>query len=114
VGAEHGVGPPLQFGQPGGVGVAVQADPAGRRGSARGSGIEGLGDSPGEFLEPGGEVQVGVQPGLVEPFVESADLAAQVGDLGGQGGQALAQSAGRRISGRVGGHGFLPSSSAYR
>jgi hypothetical protein len=55
-----------------------------------------------------------VQSGLVEPFVEGADLAAQVGDLGGQGGQALAQGAGRGVSGRVGGHDGLLSSSAYR
>ena len=80
----------------------------------RGSGIEGVGDSPGEFLEPGGEVQAGVEPGLVEPGVEGADLAAQVSDLGGQGGQDLAQSAGRGVRGRVRGRDFLPSSSAYR
>jgi hypothetical protein len=94
--AEHGVGPPQQVGQLSVVDVAVQADPIRRGGSARGSSVEGVGDSPGEFLEPGGEVQVGVEPGLVEPFVEGADLTAQVSDLGGQGGQALAQSAGAR------------------
>ena len=103
-----------QVGQLGVVGVAVQADPVGRGGSARGSGVEGVGDGLGQLLEPGGQVQVGVKPGLVEPFVEGADLAAQVSDLRGQGGQALAQSAGRGVSGRVRGHGFLPSSSAYR
>ena len=92
------------------VGVAVQADPVGRGGSARGSGVEGVGDGLGQVLEPGGQVQVGVKPGLVEPFVEGVDLAAQVSDLYGQGGQALAQSAGRRVSGRVRGHGCLPSS----
>ena len=44
----------------------------------------------------------------------SADLAAQVRELRGQGGQALAQSAGRGFRGRVRGHDALPSSSAYR
>jgi hypothetical protein len=61
--AEHGVGPPLQVGQPCVVDVAVQADPAGRGGPARGSGIEGVGDGLGQLVEPGGQVQVGVQPG---------------------------------------------------
>jgi hypothetical protein len=83
-------------------------------GPARGSGVEGVGDSPGEFFEPGGQVQIGVQPGLVEPFVDGLHLAAQVGELCGQGSQALAQSAGRGVSGRFRGHGVLPSSSAYR
>jgi hypothetical protein len=86
----------------------------GRGGPARGSGIEGVGDGLGQLVEPSGQVQVGVQPGQVEPFVEGADLAAQVSDLGGQGGQALAQNPGRRVSGRIGGHDGLPSSSAYR
>jgi hypothetical protein len=45
-------------------------------------------------LEPVGQVQVGAEPGLVEPFVDGANLPAQVGELRGQGGQALAQSAG--------------------
>ena len=112
--AEHGVGPPPQVGQLSVVGVAVQADPVRGGGSARGSGVEGVGDGLGQFLEPGGQVQVGVEPGLVEPFVDGADLAAQVSDLRGQGGQALAQSTGRGVSGRVRGHDVLPSSSAYR
>jgi hypothetical protein len=80
----------LEVGQPRAVDVGVQADPGRGSGPARGSGVESIGDGPGEFLEPGGQVQAGVQPGLVEPFIEGADLAAQVGDLGGQGGQALA------------------------
>jgi hypothetical protein len=30
----------------------------------------------GQVLEPGGQVQVGVEPGLVEPVVDGPDLAA--------------------------------------
>ena len=96
------------------IGVAVQADPVRGGGSARGRGVERVGDRLGQVLEPGGQVQVSAEPGLVEPFVDGADLAAQVGELHGQGGQALAQSAGRGFRGRVRGHDFLPSSSAYR
>ena len=112
--AEHGLGPPPQVGQPGGVGVAVQADPVRGGGAARGSGVERVGDGLGQLLEPGGQVQVGVEPGLVEPGVDGVDLAAQGGDLHGQGSQALAQSAGRGLSRRGRGHDALPSSSAYR
>jgi hypothetical protein len=67
--AERGIGPPLQVGQPGGVGVAVQADPVRGGGSARGGGVERVGDGLGQFLEPSSQVQVGAEPGLVEPGV---------------------------------------------
>jgi hypothetical protein len=69
--AEHGVGPAPQVSQLGVVGVAIQADPVGCGGSARGSGSEGVGDGLGQLVETGGQIQVGVQPGLIEPFVES-------------------------------------------
>ena len=65
--AEHGVGPPPQVGQPRVVGVAVQADPVRGSGPARGGGVERVGDGLGQVLEPGGQVQVGAEPGLVEP-----------------------------------------------
>ncbi len=80
----------------------------------RGGGVERLGDRLGQVLEPGGQVQADAKPGLVEPGVDGADLAAQVSELRGQGGQALAQSTGRGFSGRGRGHDALPSSSAYR
>ena len=60
------------------------------------------------------QVQVGAEPGLVEPDVDGADLAAQGGELRGQGGQALAESARRGFSGQGPGHEFPPSMSAYR
>jgi hypothetical protein len=87
----------------------IQDGAAGPRG-----GVEGGGDGSGQVLEPVGQVQAGVQPGLVEPFVEDADLATQVSDLRGQGGQALAQSLGRGVVGLGRGHDGLPSNSAYR
>ena len=46
----------------------------------------------GEFLEASGEIQIADNPGAVEPLAEQRDLAAQGGDLGGQGGQAFAES----------------------
>jgi hypothetical protein len=55
-----------------------------------------------------------VQPGLVEPGIDGLHLTAQVGELCGQGGQALALSAGQGVSGPVRGHHVLLSSSAYR
>ena len=70
------------------------ADPRGAAASsARGGGLQRVGDSLGQVFEPGGQVQVGVEPGLVEPVVDGLDLAAQVSELRGQGGQALAESA---------------------
>jgi hypothetical protein len=111
---EHGVGPPTQVGQPGGVGVAVQADPVRGGGATSAGNVERVRDGLGQFLESCGEIEAGLEAGLVEPFVDGVDLAAEVGDLHGQRGQALAQSAGRRVSRRVGGHDDLPSSSAYR
>jgi len=75
-----------QVGQLGVVGVAVQADPVGCGGSARGSGSEGVGDGLGQLVETGGQVRIGVKPGLIEPFVESVEPAAQVSNLRGQGG----------------------------
>jgi len=67
--AEHGVGPLAQVGQPRMVSVAVQADPIRRGRPARSGGVEGVGDSLGQILEPGGQVQVGAEPGLIQPFV---------------------------------------------
>lgn len=52
------------------------------------------------------------EPGLVEPLVDRADLAAHVSDLDGQGGQALGEDTGRGLSGR--GHDLLPFSPAFR
>jgi hypothetical protein len=101
-----------QVGQLSVVGVAVQADPGRGGGPGRGRGVEGIGDRASQVFEPGGQVQVGVQPCLVEPVVKDAELAAQVSNLCGQSGQALAQSARREVGGRVRGHGFLPPSSA--
>ena len=91
-----------------------QADPVRGSGSARCGGVERVGDRLGQVLEPGGQVQVGAEPGLVEPFVNGADLAAQGGELRGQGGQALGESTRRGFSGRGRGHDFLSPSSAYR
>ena len=68
----------------------------------------------GQLFEPGGQVQVGAEPGPVESFVDGMHLAAQVSELAGQSGQALAQSARRGVSGQGRGHDVLPSSSAYR
>jgi hypothetical protein len=79
--AEHGVGPLPQLGQPRVVRVAVQADPERSGGPARGGRLQGVGDGLGQVLELGGQVQAGADPGLVEPFVDVADLAAQVRDL---------------------------------
>jgi hypothetical protein len=67
--------------QPGGVGIAVQADP-GWGGEAAGSGgAETVGDGLGEVFEPGSQVQGGAEPSLVEPFVNGVDLPTQVSDL---------------------------------
>ena len=75
----------------GGVGVAVQADPV--RGGGRGArGVERVGYGLGQVLEPVGQVQAGVDPGLVEPGVDGVDLAAQGSNLDGQGSQVLVWS----------------------
>jgi hypothetical protein len=112
--AKHGIGPPPQIRQPRVIGVAVQADPGRGSRSARGGGVERIGDGLGQVLEPGNQVQIGAEPSPIEPGVDDADLAAQVRELRSQGGQALGQSAGRGFGGRSRGHGFLPSGSAYR
>jgi len=51
--------------------------------------------------------------GILE-ICKRPDLAAQVSELCGQGGEALTQSAARGFSGRDRGHDALPSNSAYR
>ena len=86
--------PPPQLGQPRVVGVVVQADPVRSGRPALGGGVERVGDGLGQFLQPGGQVQADAEPGLVEPDVDGAALAAQVSELRGQGSQALVQSAG--------------------
>jgi hypothetical protein len=80
----------------------------------RGGGLQRTGHGLGQVLEPGGQVHLGAEPGLIEAGVDGADLAAQVSELRGQGGQALAQSTGRGFSRRIRGHDVLSSSSAYR
>ena len=60
------------------ISVAIQADPVRGSRSVRGRGVERSGDGPGQVLEPVGQFQVSAEPGLVEPFVDGADLAAQV------------------------------------
>jgi hypothetical protein len=99
--AQHGIGPAPQLGQSRVAGVAVQTDPVWGGGPAGGGGVKRVGDGPGQVLEPGGQVHLGAEPGLVEPVVDGVDLAAQVSKLCGQRSQALAQSAGRRFSGRA-------------
>jgi hypothetical protein len=70
--AEDGVGPPPQVGQPRVVGVAVQANPVRSTWPVRGRGVERLGDRLRQVLEPGGQVQIATEPGLVEPGTEQA------------------------------------------
>jgi hypothetical protein len=48
-----------------------------------GGGVECVGDGLSQLVEPVGQVQVRAEPGLVEPGVDGADLAAQGGDLRG-------------------------------
>ena len=55
------------------AGVAVQADPVRGGGPAGRSGIERVGDGLGQVLQPGGQVQVAAESGLVEPGVDHAD-----------------------------------------
>jgi hypothetical protein len=84
------------------VGLAVQADPVRGCGAAGRGGAQGAGDSLGEVFEAGGEVQVAAEPGPVEALVDLRNLAAQGGDLDGQGGQALTESLRGRFSLRAG------------
>ena len=77
--------------------MPVQADPAGGGRAAGCGGVQGGGDGLGEFFEAGGEVQVAAEPGAVEMSVDLRDLAAQGGDLDGQGGQALAREPGGKV-----------------
>jgi hypothetical protein len=67
--AEHGVGPPPQVSQPRMVSVAIQADPERSGRPARGGCLQRVSNGLGQILEPGGQVQVGAKPCLVEPFV---------------------------------------------
>ena len=90
--AEHGIGPLPQLVQLRRIGLAVQADPArGGRTAGRG-GVQRVGRYLGEFLKASGEIQIADNPGTVEPLAEQRDLAAQGGDLRGQGSQAFAES----------------------
>ena len=84
--AEDGIGPLPQPGQLRGVGVAVQAEPVGGGRAAGRGGVQRVADGAREFFEPGRQAKVAAEPGLVEPGVDQADLAAQGGDLYGQGG----------------------------
>jgi hypothetical protein len=75
--AEHGIGPVAQPGQLCRVSLTVQADPERGGGTAGRGRVQGIRDSLGEFLEPGGQVQVAAEPGAVEALIEQRDLAAQ-------------------------------------
>ena len=75
--AQHGVGPPPQVDQPRVVRVAIQADPVRSGRPARGGGLQRVSNGLGQILEPGGQVQVGAEPGLVEPGVAVPELEAQ-------------------------------------
>lgn len=82
--------------------LAVQADPA-RRGKAAGcGGVQGVADCLGEVFEARGEIHIPAEPGPVKALVDQRDLAAQGGDLDGQGGQALAERPRERFSLRTG------------
>jgi AAA domain len=78
--AEHGIGPLPQHGQLCRISLTVQADPERGGGTAGRGRVQGIRDGPGEFLEPGGQVQVAAEPGAVEALIEQHDLAAQGGD----------------------------------
>ena len=86
------------------VGRAIQADPGRGGGAARRGGVQGVGDGLGKVLEAGGEVQIAAKPGPVEALVDLCDLAAQGGDLDGQGSQALAERLRGRFTLRAGHH----------
>ena len=92
VAAEHGISPLPQLVQLRRVGLAVQADPTWGGGTAGCGGVQCVGRCLGEFLEASGEIQIADNPGAVEPLAEPRDLAAQGGDLRGQGSQAFAES----------------------
>ena len=66
------------------------------------NGVQCIGDGLGELLEPCDEIQVSVQSGAVEPLIYLRDLAAQIGYLDSQGGQALTESLHARLGRRAG------------
>ena len=84
--AQYGIDPTPQLGELRSKGLAVQADPARYGWAARSGSVQHGSDRPGKLLEAGDEVQVAVEPGPVEAFVDLRDLTAQGGDLDGQGG----------------------------